>query len=70
MCSVNVSDPYLLTVELKPVLYSRTFRPSEHSKSLLFSGVLSDSAAIWSLGRTFMFVLLFKLNFHNLTRFK
>ncbi|KAG1967305.1 cytokine receptor common subunit beta [Pimephales promelas] len=32
LCSVNVSDPYLLTVELRPVLYSRTFRPSEHIK--------------------------------------
>ncbi|XDV13560.1 hypothetical protein PO909_001946 [Leuciscus waleckii] len=32
MCSVNVSDPYLLTVELKPVLYSRTFRTAEHIK--------------------------------------
>ncbi|XP_077068159.1 cytokine receptor common subunit beta [Siphateles boraxobius] len=32
MCSVNVSDPYLLTVELKPVLYTRTFRSAEHIK--------------------------------------
>lgn len=71
MCSVNVSDPYLLTVELKPVIYSRKFKTAEHSKSLLFSGVLSASAALWSLGRTFTFVLLlFKLNFHNLTRFR
>lgn len=71
MCSVNVSDPYLLTVELKPVLFIRTFRTAEHSKSLLFSGVLSASAALWSLGRTFMFVLLFfKLNFYSLTRLR
>ncbi|KAK7175174.1 hypothetical protein R3I93_002163 [Phoxinus phoxinus] len=32
MCSVNVSDPYLLTVELKPVLYSRMFKTAEHIK--------------------------------------
>ncbi|XP_051742387.1 cytokine receptor common subunit beta isoform X2 [Ctenopharyngodon idella] len=32
MCSVTVSDPYLLTVELRPVQYSRTFKTSEHIK--------------------------------------
>lgn len=42
MCSVTVSDPYLLTVELRPVQYSRTFKTSEHSESLY-------SVVQWSL---------------------
>ncbi|KAK9977367.1 hypothetical protein ABG768_019186 [Culter alburnus] len=30
MCSVTVSDPYLLTVELRPMQYSRMFKTHEH----------------------------------------
>ncbi|XP_058627386.1 cytokine receptor common subunit beta isoform X3 [Onychostoma macrolepis] len=32
MCSVNTTDPYLLTVELRPVYYSREFSTSKHIK--------------------------------------
>ncbi|XP_073689622.1 cytokine receptor common subunit beta [Garra rufa] len=32
MCSVNTPDPYQLTVELRPVHYTRTFSPAEHIK--------------------------------------
>ncbi|XP_016344639.1 interleukin-3 receptor class 2 subunit beta-like [Sinocyclocheilus anshuiensis] len=30
VCSVNTPDPYLLTVELRPVYYTRTFSTSKH----------------------------------------